>query len=38
MIIYSDNNASSFLEGKLPIDDFKKVFTDIGILFPEIIN
>ncbi len=38
MIIYSDNNASSFLEQNLPIEDLQKTFTDVGIQFPEFKN
>lgn len=38
MIIYSDNQASIFLEEHINTEDFKKVFTDIWITFPEIIS
>jgi hypothetical protein len=34
MIRYSDNEASIFLERNININEFKKVFTDVGIEFP----
>ncbi|MFZ2151235.1 MAG: serine hydrolase [Candidatus Absconditicoccaceae bacterium] len=38
MIEYSDNEASIFLEKNIEIDEFKRVFTDIGIEFPPITD
>ena len=38
MIKYSDNEASIFLEWYIPLEKFQKVFKDIWISFPEIID
>ncbi len=38
MIIYSDNEASIFLENNIEFDYFMKVFTDIWIEFPPFIE
>lgn len=38
MIEYSDNEASIFLEKNIDENEFKKVFTDIWIQFPDIID
>ncbi|MCF7834454.1 class A beta-lactamase-related serine hydrolase [Candidatus Gracilibacteria bacterium] len=38
MIRYSDNRASIELEKMMPLDDYKRVFIDIGSNFPDFNN
>lgn len=38
MIKYSDNKASILLEKNIPLDEYKKTFTDNEMTFPSFIN
>jgi beta-lactamase class A len=38
MILYSDNNATHLLNQKMDLSVFKKMFTDIGIQEPNVID
>jgi beta-lactamase class A len=38
MITYSDNHASLLLESMLSLEDLHHTFTDLGILFPQVVS
>lgn len=38
MIAYSDNNATNLLYSKLDVIQFKKIFTELGMIAPEITD